>query len=157
MEKFYLTITTPIYKYPLYKKILYYISHISTGILFLYYPCLLVCLYIVHHPKLWICFIKPAIVFGLVTVFRYIINRKRPYDIYSIYTLEEHKHGQSFPSRHTASAVIIALVSFEVGKVLGVSILVLAIIIAISRLLGGLHFISDILAGILISILIWLL
>ncbi len=90
----------------------------------------------------------------LVTALRCIINAKRPYEKYS-YTpvVKKDTKGKSFPSRHTASAFIIAMAFLYVDTTLGVIMLVLATIIAITRVLSGVHFIHDVIGGALISIL----
>ena len=89
-----------------------------------------------------------------VTVLRYIINAKRPYEKYSYNpVVKKDTQGKSFPSRHTASAFIIAMAFLYIDTTLGVIMLVLATIIAITRVLSGVHFIRDVIGGALISII----
>lgn len=90
----------------------------------------------------------------LITALRYIINAKRPYEKYN-YTpvVKKDTKGKSFPSRHTASAFIIAMAFLYLDTTLGVIMLVLATVIAITRVLSGVHFIRDVIGGALISIL----
>lgn len=89
-----------------------------------------------------------------ITALRYIINAKRPYEKYN-YTpvVKKDTKGKSFPSRHTASAFIIAMAFLYIDTTLGVIMLVLATIIAITRVLSGVHFIHDVIGGALISII----
>lgn len=96
----------------------------------------------------------PLGVFILVTVIRLIVNAKRPYEVYN-YTppIKKDTKGKSFPSRHTASAFIIAMAFFYLDVKLGVIMLIIATVIAITRVLSGAHFIKDVIAGALISIL----
>ena len=84
-------------------------------------------------------------------------NRERPYEIYNYEPLLSHKSGQSFPSRHTLSAVIIALVCYDIHMILGIVMLVLACIIALSRIIAGLHHISDVIVAIIFAFLIYTL
>ncbi len=96
----------------------------------------------------------PLGVLIIVTAMRYIINAKRPYEKYN-YTpvVKKDTKGKSFPSRHTASAFIIAMAFLYIDTTLGVIMLVLATIIAITRVLSGVHFIHDVIGGALISII----
>ena len=96
----------------------------------------------------------PLGVLILVTAMRYIINAKRPYEKYN-YTpvVKKDTKGKSFPSRHTASAFIIAMAFLYIDVTLGVIMLILATIIAITRVLSGVHFIRDVIGGALISII----
>ena len=51
------------------------------------------------------------------------------------------------PSRHCFSAAAIAAVVWYVLPPLGAVLAVLAVIIAVSRVVTGVHFVSDVLAG----------
>lgn len=95
----------------------------------------------------------PLGVFIVVTILRYIVNQKRPYEKYN-YTpvVKKDTKGKSFPSRHTASAFIIAMAFLYLDVKLGVIMLTIATIIAITRVLSGVHFIHDVIGGALISI-----
>lgn len=62
--------------------------------------------------------------------------------------------GESMPSRHTASAFIIAITVFYFNRYLGIVAIIIATLIALSRVLAGVHFIRDVLAGLLISAII---
>ena len=57
------------------------------------------------------------------------------------------KTGQSMPSRHCFSAAAIAAAVWYVLPPLGAVLAVLAVIIAVSRVVTGVHFVSDVLAG----------
>lgn len=96
----------------------------------------------------------PLAVLIFVTILRYVINAKRPYEVYN-YSPAVHKNtkGKSFPSRHTASAFIIAMTFLYIDTKIGIIMLVLATLIGITRVLSGVHFIKDVVSGALISIL----
>ena len=98
--------------------------------------------------------IKPLSAFLIVTLFRKVVNRPRPYEAMNIEPLLTHKQGESFPSRHTVSAFIIALMFTHVNVYLGIMALIVAIIISGSRILAGVHYISDVVVAILIAIII---
>ena len=93
----------------------------------------------------------PAIAFLLVTVIRKKLNRPRPFEVYNIASSVDHGQGQSFPSRHTASAFIIAFAFMYLNFYFGIVMLVLACLIAVSRIMCGLHFTEDVLSGCIIS------
>ena len=65
--------------------------------------------------------------------------------------------GKSFPSRHVFSATTIAMFTLLLNPWLGGTMLFLAAILAILRVLGGVHYPSDVLAGYVIGILVGLL
>lgn len=89
-----------------------------------------------------------------VTAFRKVINAPRPYELYSFYDKKpKEKTGQSFPSRHVFSAFSIAALAYTFSIWLSLSLALLGICIAISRVLLGMHFIRDVAAGALIGIL----
>ncbi len=97
----------------------------------------------------------PLAVLIFVTLLRYIINAKRPYEVYDYTPVVNKKtKGKSFPSRHTASAFIIAMAFLYIQTNLGVIMLCLATVIAITRVLSGVHFVKDVIGGALISILV---
>ena len=85
---------------------------------------------------------------------RKLINRERPYEKFSTPpAIEKDKKGKSLPSNHSASAFVIAMVAFNVNIYLWVFLMAVAVIIALTRFLSGVHFISDVLAGSFIGIL----
>lgn len=90
----------------------------------------------------------PAALFVSVTLLRRKYDFPRPYSVYPVTPLiPKDKSGRSFPSRHAASAVIIAAAGFFLSVPLGAVLLVVAFLISLSRLLAGVHFPRDILAG----------
>ena len=65
--------------------------------------------------------------------------------------------GKSFPSRHVFSATVIAMLALTLNPWLGGAMLFLAGALALLRVLGGVHYPSDVLAGYVIGILVGLL
>ena len=81
------------------------------------------------------------------------IGRKRPYEIYGTEPIiGREKTGDSFPSRHIFSAFIIATTMGYVNIYLGIAIGIIGFAVAILRVVGGVHFISDVAAGMIIGI-----
>ncbi len=98
--------------------------------------------------------LAPLTVFLLITISRKIFNRKRPYEKFGIPSVfNKDKKGESMPSRHTASAFIIAMAFLYVNVPLGIIFLAISVLIMISRVLAGVHFISDVIVGMSISLL----
>ncbi len=94
------------------------------------------------------CLLVTGISFIAVSIIRYFINAPRPYEKYGITPLYNKKtKGKSFPSRHTFSIFIIAFTSFVVNAWLGCVFLLIGVILAATRLLCGVHFVKDIVAG----------
>lgn len=98
--------------------------------------------------------LSPLTVFVIVTFFRKIFNRPRPYEKFATTSVfGKNKKGESMPSRHTACAFIIAMAFMYVSIPLGIAYLIISALIMISRVLAGVHFISDVIAGMAISLL----
>ena len=95
----------------------------------------------------------PLGVLILVTVMRVVINEERPYEKYGMDSVF-HKTTvrKSMPSRHTASAYIIAMTFLSVNLPLGIVALCFASMIEASRVMAGAHFIRDVVVGALIGI-----
>lgn len=131
---------------------------ILPAIMMVFYPLQLIYL-LVNNGLTSETFLKVALVpLGVliaVTIMRRIINAKRPYEVYD-YTPAVNKgtKGKSFPSRHTASAFIIAMAFLYLDVKVGVVMLVLATIIGITRVLSGVHFVRDVVFGAVLSILV---
>lgn len=77
-----------------------------------------------------------------------IVCRERPFiDNESIKLLISPPGGYSFPSSHTASSFACAVSLILCNKKAGISALVIAAIIAVSRIYFTVHFLTDVLVG----------
>ena len=83
------------------------------------------------------------------------VARVRPYDTYSaLIPIVKRPIDWSFPSGHTCASFASAFVYFRLlPKKYGIPALVLACMIAFSRLYLGVHYPTDVLAGLLIGLL----
>lgn len=104
-----------------------------------------------HDERLIKVLFYPFLALLTITLIRKCYNSPRPADLYNIQPLIKHHHGESFPSRHTGSAVIIAFSCLYISLPLGIICFIIAFYVGISRIIAGVHFIKDILAGTLIS------
>ncbi|MDO5323378.1 MAG: phosphatase PAP2 family protein [Clostridia bacterium] len=82
--------------------------------------------------------------------------RTRPYElIEGLQILVSRPHDFSFPSGHSANSLTCAWTIFRLApKKYGVPALVLAVLIALSRLYVGVHYPTDVLAGAAIGVLL---
>lgn len=97
----------------------------------------------------------PAVTFLSVTLLRILINKPRPYEAMNINPLiKKDTVGKSFPSRHSASIFTIAMASFNYSVILGTILVIIGIIMCISRVLAGVHYISDVIAGAVYSVIL---
>ena len=98
--------------------------------------------------QLWPALVVPASAFVVGTLVRKLIDRPRPYTALGFTPLfPKDKTGQSMPGRHCFSAAAIAGTAWYVLPPLGAVLAVLGVLIAISRVVTGVHYISDVLAG----------
>ncbi|WP_233096157.1 phosphatase PAP2 family protein [Alicyclobacillus sp. SO9] len=79
-------------------------------------------------------------------------NRLRPFELYGFRPLLCHDGGASFPSNHATGAFALSISMFAVPSY-GPVLLVLAFLLAISRVYTGLHHVTDVLAGALHGLL----
>lgn len=130
------------------------ISHVSVLICVAAYAAMLVYAFIkepLRAIKLAACAAVPYII---VSVMRKLVDAPRPYELYGFYeTKPKDKVGQSFPSRHVFSAFTVAILAYTVSLWLSAALVVIAVCVAVARVLLGMHFIRDVIAGGLIGIL----
>lgn len=94
----------------------------------------------------------PFFIFVSVSIVRKLVDRPRPYVVLNIEPLvKKEKAGESFPSRHVLSVSIIAVAFVYINPLLGGLMSLVAILIAIIRVLAGVHYIMDVVFGALIS------
>ena len=93
-----------------------------------------------------------AVGFVAVSFFRKRFNAPRPYECCAIAPLiARDGAGKSFPSRHAFSAFAIAASWFAGSAPVAVVLLVAAVVLAVCRVLGGVHFPRDVVVGALIG------
>lgn len=116
--------------------------------IYIFYPLFLLCLYLMKNDNFFKTLLIPLISFIVLSIIRRLLNFPRPYEKYDIKPLyNKSTKGCSFPSRHTFSAFVIAFTTFSVSIPLGSVLTVLAVTLAVTRVLCGIHFIRDVIAG----------
>ncbi len=98
--------------------------------------------------------VVPAFGFVALSVFRSLYNAPRPYELFAIDPLiKKDTIGRSFPSRHAFSMMMIAC-SWTVWSLpVGIVLVVFACAMALIRVLAGVHFLRDVVVGVLFAIL----
>jgi len=95
-----------------------------------------------------------AMPFASVTLVRRKINAPRPFELYPFYEKKpSHSEGRGFPSRHAFSCFIIGTVAVVPYPIMGACLLLLGACLSVARVLVGLHFIRDVVAGALIGVI----
>ena len=107
---------------------------------------------IIHSTYLVPAILLPMLALMTNTLIRRHFNAPRPLEIYAFTPLKPHNNGNSFPSRHSTSALIIALTITKIYLIWGASLILIAITIGLTRILCGVHFPKDVLGGFAISI-----
>ena len=146
----YLKMTRPFRENAKLARSLHIINKIITYAMVLLYMGLLAYYACNQDERLIRAIIVPLDSFIIVTVFRYMLNRKRPYELFDIPpVIQKDTAGKSFPSRHVFSAFIIAMTYLCWSPLVwaGVVLLVLAAGMAVVRVVSGVHYISDVTAG----------
>ena len=135
-------------------KALYFLYTYLPVVMFISYPTMLIAkAFIGFDLKLLMMVLIPAAVLLVVTIIRKLVNRPRPYEKHNSPSLfERDGSGESFPSRHTASAFVLAMSGFALSVYIGAVLLLIATIIALTRIITGVHYVSDVLAGMIIAV-----
>lgn len=151
----YIKMTQPFRDNPDMAKGIHIANKLCTGIMYLAYPVLLVYLFFYGKYSSYFSFEKallvPAISFVILSVGRALINRKRPYEAFGIPpVIPKDTKGNSFPSRHVFSATMIAMTFLLMSpwSWLGIIFLFVSAMLAVIRVVSGVHYISDVVAGI---------
>lgn len=156
----YIKITQPFRDNPELAKGIHIANKVCTGVMYVAYPLLLVYLYFYQYLSSYFSFkralLVPAISFVVLTVVRALMNRPRPYEKFELPpVIKKDTKGNSFPSRHVFSATMIAMTFLLMSpwSWLGLLFLVVAVALAVVRVLSGVHYISDVVAGFLVAVI----
>lgn len=146
--------TAPLRRHPTSIRILTAANRVSTAFVYAVYVIYLLVLLLQDRVQLLPAILIPGISFVLLSLYRDRRNAPRPYEVLNIQPLiVKHTKGHSFPSRHVFSVFVIA---FTVGMQYlwaGIVLGIVGIAICIIRVLGGVHFPKDVLAGLALGLL----
>lgn len=127
-----------------------------TGLMYAAYPLLLLYMLVNRDSEILQAVLVPGISFVLLSVGRHLLNRPRPYEAFEVPpVIKKDTKGKSFPSRHVFSATMIAMTFLLISpwSWVGVIFLLVTLLLAVVRVVSGVHYISDVLAGIVVGVL----
>ena len=129
-----------------------WLNRIVTMAVYLVYPALLIYLFIHERGELLPAVLIPGISFILLSIWRDRMNRPRPYEVFGMKpVISKETKGHSFPSRHIFCMFLIAVTVFRYAPLPGIIIGVAGAALAVTRVLGGVHFVKDVVDGALIG------
>lgn len=141
-------------KHKILKNLAITLGKTITIALYIFYPMLLFYLYYIKSTQFLRILLIPLISFTVLSIVRYFLNMPRPYEKYDIIPLYNKKtKGKSCPSRHTFSAFVIGFCIMYISVPLGAVIVLLAVILAVTRVVCGIHFIRDVVWGLIAAVL----
>jgi undecaprenyl-diphosphatase len=111
-----------------------------------------------HVGNPWRLFLQSgfgsALAYGFSTIIGNLKFRMRPFDALELNPIINVEYPEkSFPSDHASIAFALAFMVFLYNKKYGTILLVIAFLIAIGRILAGVHYFYDIIAGALVGII----
>ena len=155
MKNFYTNINRFMWRHSFIKSCTHFASKFCPYVMIIFYFLFLLKMYLNSPNNLLILAFEPICVVCITLILRIIINRKRPAEKYDFKPIDgSRKTGHSFPSIHVAISVSIALAVLRYGPNMGLLLSALSIVITIARILSGVHYISDIIASIIIALII---
>lgn len=135
------------------KKLITHLNRLITTSVYITYPIVLFYLVYLRDVRFWRVLLAPGISFVFVSIFRHYVNTPRPYEVADFEPIiEKETTGNSFPSRHVFSIFVIATTLYFISKPLGILLMIAGVLLAILRVVGGVHFPRDVIAGAIIGI-----
>jgi membrane-associated phospholipid phosphatase len=131
------------------------VNKLITGIVFVSYPCFLAYLLWKNHQFFLRGILVPLISFSVLTAIRRMINAPRPYEVFEKSSvIKKDTKGKSFPSRHVFSIFMLAITYYALLDIkwIGISIGIFGIVLAVTRVISGVHFTIDVVVGALCGI-----
>lgn len=153
---FYERLTHPFVTHPVWIIILKFVNRLIEVIMYGCYLLLLGILVYLGSRVSWQTALRqtlpyllvPGLSFALLSLVRGWLNRPRPYEQWAIDPLiVRKKTGDSLPSRHVFSATVIAMCALRISWWWGLTLLFLAALLALVRVIGGIHYPRDVVVG----------
>ena len=139
---------------PLMKSYIIWFNRVVTICVYLLYPALLGLLWYTKNDGRIPAIVIPGVSFILLSIWRDRINKPRPYEVFDMVPVIDKKtKGHSFPSRHIFCMFLIAVTVFYFYPLAGLLIGLVGIALAVNRVIGGVHFVKDVVCGALVGIL----
>lgn len=153
-QETYIRISDYIRKYKYGECLIISINKIVTRLIYMAFLILIAYLVLNKDERVVRVILVTGISFIAVSIFRHIYDEERPYTQYDFRPIIiKEKAGESMPSRHVFSAFVIAMTFGYFNWGLGACMLVLGIIMAVGRVVSGVHFPRDVIVGAMIGII----
>lgn len=153
-SNFYTKIMHPFQVHPQYTSILNLCNYFFTLAGFLLYPVLLLWMAVKTDKRFFAFLFIPAFFFFAMSRIRKLINSPRPYEVYDIRPLiSRDGSGQSFPSRHVFSIFLIGTIWCGTSLPIGIFLIISGVLLALIRVIAGVHFPKDVLWGAVFGII----
>ena len=133
-------------------------NRMVTYAMLLIYPAVLLIMLLEKNSHFLRALLIPAASLAFLTAFRPAVGRKRPFEVLDIEPLLPKEKGIcSMPSRHVFSAAVISMAAAQVSPLLGGIGWIMTLVLGVCRVAAGVHYISDVAAGIAAGFLLGLL
>ena len=153
-DRFYRKISGPFRRNRRMRAAISLINKGLTGWVYVTYPLMLLFLILKKDRRVWKVSLIPSAAFGLITLLRKRINRRRPYEDWDINPIiKKETKGKSLPSRHVFSCAVISMAFASISPVLGLLYCTASILLCTLRVIGGVHYPVDVAAGFAAGIL----
>lgn len=130
-----------------------FINVFATRIVYVAFIALLIIMALQKDERFIRVVLVTGISFVMLSVLRRIFNSERPYTKYDFEPImKKDKTGESMPSRHVFSAFVIGIAFFYIQPWMGIIVFVLGVIMCFGRVIAGVHFPKDVIAGAIIGI-----
>lgn len=107
-----------------------------------------------HDPALLRLGLTCGVPLAALSLVRAKLDRPRPYEVYGLEPLiPKDTRGKSFPSRHVFSICVIGTSLMYLTPGLGAALLMLGALLAMARVVSGVHYTSDVLVGAIVGVL----
>ena len=158
-DEFYLKLNQRITMSSTASKVLPLLCNVLTFLVYISYFVIIGFLVVFKDIKgLMIMIIPTGASFFAVSVARSVVNKPRPYEKMNITPLKSNpKSGKSFPSRHTFSAFAVAFSTYFIHPACFYVLITVAVMIAVLRVLCGMHYVKDVVVGFLIAAVLFLI
>ena len=155
-QKLYTAVALPFRQKPKAVKALVFVEKTLVGVSMAAYAALVfyALFWLTSEWKNALCVLGlPAACLLAVSASRKLIKRARPYEREIVPLVEKDAKSNSFPSRHTACAFVIATVARAYSPLVGGILYGVGVWIAFFRFLFGHHYPTDLLGGIILGFL----
>lgn len=150
----YRRMSEPLRRDPRAKSLVLHANSLLTAVGYIAYPLLVILLAATGSPLLVRAVAIPAAAFVAVSLLRRVLDAPRPYEKDGIDAIiYKDTKGRSFPSRHAFSMAMIAMTWMAWMPAVGSALLAASIFMAAVRVVGGVHYPKDVIAGIAVAVI----